>query len=73
MALRAGSRDLILGPPSLPEQPNGTNRSIIVAGSMAVVFAALIAFFLLRWSLGLVAKRPAYAPTIARIRRAIPW
>jgi hypothetical protein len=73
LALRAGSRDLIFGPPSLPEQPNGSSRNIIVALSMAVTFGCLTAFFFLRWSLRLVAEKPAYAPTIARIRRAMPW
>jgi subunit length determinant Wzz-like protein len=73
MALRAGSRDAIFSPPSLPEQPNGSNRSIAIAGAMAVTLGALIAFFLLRWSLRLVTEKPAYAPAFARMRRAMPW
>jgi hypothetical protein len=73
MALRAGSRDFILGPPSLPEQPNGTNRVIVIAGAIVVTLAALVVFLLLRWSLGRVAGNPSYAPTFARMRRAMPW
>jgi hypothetical protein len=71
--LRAGSRDLIFRPASLPEQPSGPNKKIIVAIAMAVTFFGLIAFFLLDWRLQIAAGRPIYAPMFDRMRRAMPW
>jgi hypothetical protein len=71
--LRAGSRDLIFRPPSLPEQASGPNRIIVVAIAMAVTFFGLIAFFLLDWCVQIAARKPIYAPIFARIRRAMPW
>jgi hypothetical protein len=72
MALRAGSRDLICAPASLPEQPSGPHKILIAVASMAVTFVGLIAFYLLRWRLMILASRPLYAPALARIRRAVP-
>jgi uncharacterized protein involved in exopolysaccharide biosynthesis len=71
--LRAGSRDLIFSPPTLPEQPSGPSKKIIVAVAMAISLCGLIAFFLISWRLSLAAKKPAYAPMFVRIRRAMPW
>jgi hypothetical protein len=71
--LRAGSRDLIFRPATLPEQPSGPNRKIIVAIAMAVSFFGLIAFFLLDWRVQIAAGKPIYAPMFARMRRAMPW
>jgi hypothetical protein len=73
MALRGGSRDFILAPPNLPEQPNGTNRALLVAGAMAIALVVMVAFLLSRWGLGRLAGNPAYAPMFARMRRAMPW
>jgi hypothetical protein len=73
MALRAGSRDLIFSPPTLPEQPSGPSKITYVPVSMAVTFFGLIAFLLLSWSLSLAARKPAYAPMVARMRRSMPW
>jgi hypothetical protein len=71
--LRAGSRDMIFGPPTLPERPSGPSTRRTVLACMAVTFCGLIAFLLLRWRLTIVARQPVYAPAIAQIRRAIPW
>ena len=73
MELRAGSRDMIFGPATLPEQPSNSNKKSIVVISMLIAFGGLIAFFLLRWHLMIIATQPIYAPGIAQIRRAIPW
>jgi hypothetical protein len=73
MALRAGSRDFILGPPNLPEQPNGTNRILLIAAAMAITLVVLVTILLLRWGLGVIAGKPSYAPVFARMRRAMPW
>ena len=69
MALRAGSHDLIFSPPTLPQEPSGPRKKVIVFAAMVGVLVALIAFLLLRWGLGLASEDPAYAPTIARIRK----
>jgi Chain length determinant protein len=71
--LRSGSRDLIFKPPSLPEQPSGPNRKLIVAVAMAVTFFGLIIFFLFDWRVQIAAGKPIYAPMFARMRRAMPW
>jgi hypothetical protein len=73
LALRAGSRDLIFSPPTLPEQPSGPDKRAIVSTSMAFALFGVIAFFLLSWRLSLAARKPAYAPMFDRIRRARPW
>jgi hypothetical protein len=73
MELRAGSRDMIFGPPTLPEQPGNSSKKWIVLGSMLATFGGLIALFLSRWYLATVARQPVYAPAIAQIRRAIHW
>jgi hypothetical protein len=73
MELRAGSHDMIFGPPTLPEQPSGPHKRAIVLVSMLVTLSGLIGFFLLRWQLAIVATKPAYAAAFAQIRRATPW
>jgi hypothetical protein len=73
MELRAGSRDMIFGSPTLPEQPSNSSKKSIVLISMLAAFGGLIAFFLLHWYLTIVARQPLYAPAIAQLRRAIHW
>jgi hypothetical protein len=73
MELRAGSRDTIFGPPTLPERPSSPNKIRIVLASMLAAFGGLIVFLLLRWRLTIVARETVYAPAIAQIRRAIHW
>jgi hypothetical protein len=73
MELRAGSRDMIFGPATLPEQPSGPHKRVIIVVSMLLAWSALIVFFLLRWQLAMIARKPVYAMAFAQIRRAIPW
>ena len=71
--LRGGSRDVIFRPPTLPVQSSGPSKRIIVPVAMAVTLFGLIAFFLTYRGLSRLAGRPAYAPVLARLRRALPW
>jgi hypothetical protein len=70
--LRAGSRDLIFGPPTLPEAPSPRKLRLAVAAMLAAS-GGLIVFFLLHWRLSIAARQPVYAPAIDQILRAIPW
>ncbi|MFB9265944.1 hypothetical protein ACFFWD_22770 [Bradyrhizobium erythrophlei] len=47
--LRAGSRDLIFSPPSLPDQPDGRGTTRFALGSMLAAVGALVLRYLCLW------------------------